>query len=35
VTVLDAASPPKIQGLMLGGTQILLPIVLGYTAYSY
>ncbi len=35
VTIWDAASPAESQGFMLVGTLILLPIVIGYTAYSY
>ncbi len=35
VTIWDAASPPESQGFMLVGILILLPIILGYTAYSY
>lgn len=35
VTIWDAASPPESQGFMLVGILILLPVVLGYTAYSY
>ncbi|GAB5468982.1 MAG: cyanide-insensitive cytochrome bd quinol oxidase subunit II [Rhodospirillales bacterium] len=35
VTIWQAASPPESQGFMLVGIIILLPVVLGYTAYSY
>lgn len=35
VTVWQAAAPPASQLFMLAGTVILLPIILGYTAYSY
>ncbi len=35
VTIWDAASPAESQGFMLVGTLVLLPIVIGYTAYSY
>ncbi len=35
VTIWDAASPPESQGFMLIGILILLPVILGYTAYSY
>lgn len=35
VTIWDAASPAESQGFMLIGTLVLLPIIIGYTAYSY
>lgn len=35
VTIWEAASPPMSQGFMLVGALILLPVILGYTAYSY
>ncbi|MEO1190136.1 MAG: cytochrome d ubiquinol oxidase subunit II [Pseudomonadota bacterium] len=35
VTIWQAASPPESQSFMLVGIVILLPVVLGYTAYSY
>ena len=35
VTFRDAAAAPESQSLLLVGTVILLPLVLGYTAYCY
>jgi cytochrome d ubiquinol oxidase subunit II len=35
VTVWQAASPNESLGFLLVGTAILLPLILGYTAYSY
>lgn len=35
VTIWEAASPAVSQGFMLIGVVVLLPLILGYTAYSY
>lgn len=35
VTFHQAAAPPESQSLMLVGTVFLLPLILGYTGYSY
>jgi cytochrome d ubiquinol oxidase subunit II len=35
LSIWDAASPPSSQGFMLIGAGILLPVILGYTAYGY
>jgi cytochrome bd ubiquinol oxidase subunit II len=35
VTVWDAAAPDESLGFLLVGAAILLPLILGYTAYSY
>jgi cytochrome d ubiquinol oxidase subunit II len=35
VTFRQAAAAPASQSLLLVGTLILLPVVLGYTAYCY
>jgi len=35
LTIQDAAAAPNAQGLLLVGAVILLPIILGYTAYVY
>jgi len=35
ISIWDAASPPETQGFLLIGTAFLIPIILGYTAYSY
>jgi len=35
VSIWEAASPEASQGFMLVGTLILLPVIIGYTAYSY
>jgi cytochrome d ubiquinol oxidase subunit II len=35
VTFRHAAAAPESQSLLLVGTVILLPLVLGYTAYCY
>ncbi|MEO6967496.1 MAG: cytochrome d ubiquinol oxidase subunit II [Rhodanobacteraceae bacterium] len=35
LTIWQAASPPSSQGFVLVGALIMLPAVLGYTAYSY
>ncbi|MGY1458553.1 MULTISPECIES: cytochrome d ubiquinol oxidase subunit II [unclassified Luteimonas] len=35
LSIWDAASPPSSQGFTLVGLVILLPIILGYTAWSY
>ena len=35
LTIWQAASPPSSQGFVLGGLIVLLPIILGYTWWSY
>ncbi|MGE0719737.1 MAG: cytochrome d ubiquinol oxidase subunit II [Alphaproteobacteria bacterium] len=35
ITIWDAAAPPQSQGFILVGMLLLLPVILGYTAYSY
>ena len=35
ISIWQASSPPETQGFMLVGVVILLPIILGYTAYTY
>jgi len=35
LTIWDAASPPESQGFLLWGLIFLLPLILGYTAWSY
>ena len=35
VSIWDAAAPPQSQGFMLVGTLFILPIILGYTFWSY
>ncbi|MCJ9429612.1 cytochrome d ubiquinol oxidase subunit II [Kordiimonas marina] len=35
VTIWEAAAPDKSLGFLLVGTVVLLPIILGYTAYAY
>jgi cytochrome d ubiquinol oxidase subunit II len=35
ITVWDAAAPPQSQAFMLVGALIIIPIILGYTAWSY
>jgi len=35
MTIWDAASPPSSQGFVLVGLIVLLPAILGYTAWSY
>ena len=35
LTIWDAAAAPSSQMFMLAGTLVLLPVILGYTAYSY
>jgi cytochrome d ubiquinol oxidase subunit II len=35
ITIWEAAAPPATQGFVLIGTAIILPIVLGYTAFTY
>jgi len=34
-TLWEAAAAPQSQSLLLAGTLFLLPMVLGYTAYSF
>ena len=35
VTIWDAAAPERSQSFMLVGVVITLPLILGYTAWSY
>lgn len=35
LTIWEAASPPSSQGFVLVGLAVLLPLILGYTAWSY
>ncbi|WP_340609541.1 cytochrome d ubiquinol oxidase subunit II [Xenorhabdus bharatensis] len=35
VSIWDAASPPQSQGFMLVGGLLIIPVVLGYTSWSY
>ena len=35
VTIWEAAAPPQSQGFMLVGTLFILPLILGYTFWSY
>jgi len=35
LSIWDAASPPSSQGFVLAGLVVLLPVILGYTAWSY
>jgi cytochrome d ubiquinol oxidase subunit II len=35
LTIWEAASPPSSQGFVLVGLVILLPMILGYTYWSY
>lgn len=35
ITIWDAAAPPASQFFLLVGASVLVPIILGYTAYSY
>ncbi|MCW0451517.1 cytochrome d ubiquinol oxidase subunit II [Xanthomonas sacchari] len=35
LTIWEAASPPSSQGFVLAGLAVLLPVILGYTAWSY
>jgi cytochrome d ubiquinol oxidase subunit II len=35
VTIWDAASPPQSQGFALVGALLIIPMILGYTAWSY
>jgi len=35
MTLWEAAAPPSSQGFMLAGVAVLLPVILGYTAWSY
>jgi cytochrome bd ubiquinol oxidase subunit II len=35
LSIWDAASPPSSQGFVLAGLVVLLPAILGYTAWSY
>ena len=35
VTIWDAAAPPESQQFMLVGALVILPVILGYTAWAY
>jgi cytochrome d ubiquinol oxidase subunit II len=35
VTIWDAAAPPQSQAFMLAGAVVIVPVILGYTAWSY
>ena len=35
LSIWEAASPPSSQGFVLAGLVVLLPLILGYTAWSY
>ncbi len=35
ISIWDAASPPQSQGFTLVGTLLIIPMILGYTAWSY
>ena len=35
VTIWDAAAPPSSQAFLLAGAVVLVPIILGYTAFTY
>ncbi|GAB1438825.1 cytochrome d ubiquinol oxidase subunit II [Providencia sp.] len=35
ISIWDAASPPQSQGFMLVGGLLIIPIILGYTSWSY
>ena len=35
LSYVDAAAAPNAQGLLLVGAVVMLPIILGYTAYVY
>jgi cytochrome d ubiquinol oxidase subunit II len=35
ITIWQAAAPPESQAFLLVGTVVLLPLILGYTAYAY
>ncbi|UYB52247.1 cytochrome d ubiquinol oxidase subunit II [Xanthomonas sp. AM6] len=35
LSIWEAASPPSSQGFVLAGLAVLLPVILGYTAWSY
>lgn len=35
LSIWEAASPPSSQGFVLAGLVVLLPVILGYTAWSY
>jgi cytochrome d ubiquinol oxidase subunit II len=35
ISIWQASSPPETQGFMLVGVLIMLPVILGYTAYTY
>ncbi|MEX0827726.1 MAG: cytochrome d ubiquinol oxidase subunit II, partial [Haliea sp.] len=34
-TIWDAAAAPESQAFLLVGVAVLIPVILGYTAYSY
>jgi cytochrome d ubiquinol oxidase subunit II len=35
ITIWDAAAPAASQAFLLAGGVVLIPIILGYTGYSY
>ena len=35
ITLWQAAAPPQSQGFMLVGALLILPVILGYTFWSY
>ena len=35
VSIWDAAAPPESQAFLLVGALVLVPLILGYTAWSY
>ena len=35
ISIWDASSPPQSQGFTLVGTLLIVPLILGYTAWSY
>jgi cytochrome bd ubiquinol oxidase subunit II len=35
ITIWEAAAPPASQAFLLVGAAVLIPIILGYTGYSY
>jgi cytochrome d ubiquinol oxidase subunit II len=35
VSIWDASSPPQSQGFALVGALLIIPLILGYTAWAY
>ncbi|WP_179208190.1 cytochrome d ubiquinol oxidase subunit II, partial [Klebsiella pneumoniae] len=35
ITLWQAAAPPQSQGFMLVGALLIIPVILGYTCWSY